>query len=180
MKCPACKHPSMTNEEIDLGLKIQKCPQCEGIWIKSDSYLHWLTLHGETLPELPKNMSKHLPVEEKKDIKICPDCGHFLTKRKVGHGIDFHVDRCATCGGIWLDKNEWDILESRNLHDEIHYMFSREWQEGIVKTEQQEFYDGKIEELLGTEDYRKLLEFSAWIKSHPKSSYILAYIRDKL
>ena len=50
-------------------------------------------------------------VKDVQGAKICPECGRILLKYKVGHGLDFFVDHCSGCGGIWLDKNEWNALK---------------------------------------------------------------------
>ncbi|NQZ56771.1 MAG: zf-TFIIB domain-containing protein [Lentisphaeraceae bacterium] len=39
-----------------------------------------------------------------------------MRKCRVGHGLQFYVERCATCGGVWLDKNEWESLKAQGFH----------------------------------------------------------------
>lgn len=176
MKCPVCKTKSLVNNELEKGLQTLKCEDCGGQWIKSFQYWKWFEKHGDILPEKPESEAAELPVEESKEIKICPECGHFLTRRKVGHGISFRIDRCATCGGIWLDKNEWEILKSRNLHDEIHLVFGAAWQDGIVKEDIQKGIEEKFKEIFGEGDYAKLKEIKSWIDSHPKRNSIIGFL----
>lgn len=38
---------------------------------------------------------------------ICPRCGQGL-QEKVEQGV--RIDECPGCGGIWLDKGEFDVL----------------------------------------------------------------------
>ena len=38
---------------------------------------------------------------------ICPRCGKTLQER-VEHGVT--IDQCPSCGGVWLDKGELDVL----------------------------------------------------------------------
>jgi Zn-finger nucleic acid-binding protein len=38
---------------------------------------------------------------------ICPRCGETL-QRRVERGVT--VDQCPSCGGVWLDKGELDVL----------------------------------------------------------------------
>jgi uncharacterized protein len=37
----------------------------------------------------------------------CPRCGAELSER-VEHGV--RVDQCPSCGGLWLDKGEFEAL----------------------------------------------------------------------
>lgn len=129
MNCPKCRNPGYS-ERVDLsdGLKALECRTCHGHWLPRETYGRWLRKHGDTLPEMAAEEGFDAPRTEPEKALICPDCGHILIKASVGRGLTFHIDRCFHCGGIWLDANEWKSLESRNLHDEIHFMYSRVWQ----------------------------------------------------
>ena len=115
MNCPVCKKATLQNADITTNLKVKLCKQCGGCWIQSYQYWKWLDKHGDILPEKPVAETSPLPVNDSQAGKICPECGHFLTRRKVGRGISFHLDRCNNCGGIWFDKNEWEILHTRKV-----------------------------------------------------------------
>jgi Zn-finger nucleic acid-binding protein len=67
--------------------------------------------------------------------KLCPECGRILIKYGVGHGMNFTLDQCGHCLGIWFDKNEWVSLKQRNLHDEVHKVFTASWQTQARKEE---------------------------------------------
>jgi Zn-finger nucleic acid-binding protein len=176
MKCPVCATTSL--ESLDPNALPQRlvCGRCGGQWIKAFQYWKWLKAHGENLPEKPPQEGKSLPVSDSTAAKLCPECGHFLRRSKVGHGIDFHVDRCTACGGIWFDKNEWEILESRNLHDDVHFIFSSAWQHGVVKEEQRQDYEKRVEAILGKEAFARVKEFKAWVESHPRHHTIKAFL----
>lgn len=176
MTCPVCKTVELQNEDLLENLIAKACKQCEGRWIPSFQYWRWLDKHGDTLPEKPKEEAEPLPVEDSGAGKLCPECGHFLTRRKVGHGIDFCLDRCNNCGGIWFDKNEWEVLLSRNLHDEVHYVFSSSWQKQVREDETAQLFEERIEKILGPEDYAKIKDITTWIHSHPHKSTIVSYI----
>ena len=120
MDCPACGTHGISAIELEENLNGYICSACEGIWVKGYQYWKWLKTHGSILPEKPADFSADVPVADSRQAKICIECGHVLLRNKVGHGIPFYLDRCSACGGIWFDKNEWEVLKSRNLHDEIH------------------------------------------------------------
>src|SRR6266568_3902359 len=123
---------------------------------KREPIREWLKEHGDTLPEKSVDHTAELPVHDSKNAKVCLDCGHLMLRNKVGHGIPFYVDRCSACGGIWLDKNEWEILKSRNLHDEIHMVFTSVWQSSNRKKEQESNYEKAMAEALGEKDFSEL------------------------
>ena len=176
MKCPVCKKVTLINEDLLENLKAKTCPSCNGRWVQSFQYWKWLDQHGDTLPEKP-SQSQQLPLDDSPAGKLCPECGHFLTRRKVGHDLNFHLDRCNCCGGIWFDKNEWETLQSRNLHDEVHFIFSAAWQNQIRQTESAQEYENRIESILGPQDHTRLKEISNWINTHKEKNTILAYIK---
>lgn len=175
MKCPLCKTVVLHNEELVPNLQAKACGQCEGRWIQSYQYWKWLDKHGDILGEKPVEDTKSLPVKDSKAGKLCPECGHFLTHRKVGHNIDFCLDRCNNCGGIWFDKNEWEVLQSSNLHDEVHFIFSAAWQKQIQEEETKETYEKRIQKIIGKDDYSRLKETVKWVHSNPHKNTILSY-----
>ncbi len=176
MICPICKTVALQNEDLYQGLIAKACGQCGGRWIPSYQYWLWLDKHGDTLPEKPPTEAIALPVEDSVAGKLCPECGHFLAHRKVGHGVDFCLDRCGNCGGIWFDKNEWEVLLSRHLHDEVHMVFSSPWQKQVREEENAQMHENRIEQILGPVDYAKAQEVAAWVHSHPNKSTIVGYI----
>ena len=176
MICPICKTVVMKAENLDSALISKACDKCGGRWIPSFYYWQWLNRHGDRLPEKPVENMVSLPVEDSGAGKLCPECGHFLAHKKVGHGIEFCLDRCMKCGGFWLDKNEWEILLSRNLHDELHLIFSLPWQQEVREEEADHDYQNRIEKILGSNDYARIHDISGWINSHPHRSTILRYI----
>ncbi len=179
MLCPICKTVALNNEELLPNLTAKACGQCGGRWIQSFQYWKWLDTQKNKLAEKPNDTKADLPVEDSAAGKLCPECGHFLSHKKVGHGVDFHLDRCGNCGGIWFDKNEWEILQGKNLHDDIHFVFSSAWQKQIEQDEIEQTQEHRFEKILGAADYQKTKEIAGWIKSHPNKSTILGYITDK-
>ena len=178
MKCPVCKTVALHSLESEELPQRLICDTCGGQWVKSFQYWKWLKTHGESLPEKPAEEGVQLPVSDSTKAKLCPECGHLLTMKKVGHGVDFHVDRCATCGGIWFDRNEWEILESRNLHDDVHFIFSSTWQRKVSDEENQRTYEKRIETLLGEQDFARVKDFKEWTATHPKRNTIMAFLAD--
>jgi len=178
MKCILCENSVLTKSAIDDNLNGYICSECGGIWIQAKAYWKWIKSLGTTLPEKPESETADLAVTEASQMKICIDCGHFLTRRKVGHGISFHIDRCQCCGGIWLDHNEWEILKSRNLHDEIHFIFGQEWQDEIRKQESEIQYQEEVKSIIGDEAFAKVADFKNFLENSPTKNIIMAYLQN--
>ena len=178
MNCPRCQKGVLRFTELENKLPANSCTECGGVWINDANYWKWQTYHGATLPERPVEATAKLAVTETSEIKVCPECSHFLTRRKVGHGIHFHIDKCAACGGVWLDHNEWEVLKSRNLHDEIHLIFSEEWQKEIRDSERNDVLVSEAKHRLGEDTFNHLAEFKFFLDSSPHKSYIIALLCD--
>ena len=176
MKCPVCKRATLFTQTVSEPLTMACCTVCEGKWLSSTAYWSWLdTLEGE-LPE-KRYSDFSCEVEDTPQAKICPDCGRILLKFKVGHGLDFRLDHCNSCNGVWFDKNEWEMLESRNLHDEIHKIFTTAWQNDVRAEERNQYFEKMYQEKFG-DDYAKIIEFKNWLDDHDLKNTILAFLSD--
>jgi Zn-finger nucleic acid-binding protein len=184
MRCPVCRTARLNAPEQGEGPPSRECPDCGGRYIASAQYFAWLQKHGEDLPERPAGEGAHLPVRDSAPGKLCPECGAFLIRHRVGHGIGFHIDRCGRCGGIWFDRNEWDILRSRNLHDNIHHVFSEAWQTEVKSKERSDSYrrmvtgilDEKLLRRCSRGDLRRLKDLKGWIDAHSAREDLYAYL----
>lgn len=162
--------------ELEKGLQGHQCSQCDGHWISGDQYWKWLNGCSAPLPKNPVEFTEERPASDSTNAKLCIECGRLMIRNKVGHGIAFFLDRCSACGGTWFDINEWEILKSRNLHDEIHSVFTAAWQSDNRKQQQQTSHENALLAVLGKTDFDKLKEFKSWVGNHQKKSWIVAYL----
>jgi len=105
LNCPVCKTTVLTNGLIDNELVAHPCPQCQGQWDRPQGLLE-VARNAQRDQRPNRHPSKTHPasrLNQTETPKFCPDCGRFMRRHKVGHGIAFVVDRCGTCGGFWLD-----------------------------------------------------------------------------
>ena len=109
--------------------------------------------------------------------KICPDCGHILVKFKVGHGIDFYLDHCLRCNGIWMDANEFKVLYSHGLHDELNKVFTTQWQKKVRKDAHQAAMELVYREKFGAK-YEILKDLREWMQQQKNRSIVIAYLND--
>lgn len=174
MQCPVCKTKRCSPVELDQYLKAASCEICGGHWISHRNYSAWLKRHGETLPEKPFS-EVEFDVGDVQEAKLCPDCNRILLKYKVGHGLDFFVDHCPGCGGVWLDRNE---LQEKNLHDEIHKIFSTSWQAQIRGDQMASKLDRAYTNRFGADSYAKAKDIRQWLQHHPQKQALLAFLSD--
>ncbi len=178
MDCPVCEKSNLKREKMDQDLVGYSCGTCEGHWIGANDYADWLDKAGEVLPEKPFS-DISIEVNDNTQAKLCPGCGRIMVKYKVGHGLDFHLDRCGGCGGVWLDTNEWKAMKDRNLHDEIGSVFTAPWQAQIRQKQNAQVLDAIYSKRFGEEDYQKIINMRQWLDAHPHRQAILHFLGDE-
>jgi Zn-finger nucleic acid-binding protein len=176
MNCPHCKTEALTRIALDENLPAYVCKRCGGNWISSREYWRWLEAHGPTLPEKAYEGPDIAPADTQ-EIKICPECKHLMLRYKVGHGTGIALDQCGGCNGLWLDGGEWDALKGRNLHDEVHLVFTAPWQSAVRREESRTRLEAIHRRRLG-EDYEEVKRIRTWIDRHPERAQILAFLTD--
>ena len=137
MKCPICHTHSLNKVNLETGLLAQQCSQCFGHWVPSENYWEWLEYRAQQPQSnqpapIRLNVGQNLmPVVDNSTANFCVDCDRLMTKNKVGRGLNFYIDRCGHCHGVWLDQNEWENIRQMDFHYQIHYMFSSAWQHSV-------------------------------------------------
>ena len=177
MKCPVCKTTVLKTSEIEPNLKAEVCENCGGKWIAANDYYSWRTAHGENLPEKPATETRAELIQFE-SARVCPNCKRILLKYKVGHETGFMLDRCNDCGGMWFDRDEWETLKERNLHDDLQEIFLDSWQEDVRRKETQLRLEQIYREKFGAEDYDKIKTFKDWLDRHNRKNEIRAFLND--
>ena len=176
MKCPVCKTHTLGTITLVENLPANRCPNCQGIWIDSNAYLAWWKGKGEDLPERQGETTID-PAWNVDELKLCPNSGHIMGRYKILPDTEFYLDRCGHCNGIWLDKNEWDALVERNLHDNVNEFFTRPWQDDIHTAEASNHMDKLYLEKFGAEDYEHIKQVREWLKDHPRKGMLFAFLQ---
>ncbi len=177
MNCPACKTSVLQLCPVDDRPDRLRCDRCNGEWIKGLNYWRWLHAHGQNLPERTPSAADP-PVADSPQAKLCPGCGRLLRRGRVGHGVEFCIERCSACGGIWLDRNEWEVLAAHNLHDDLHFIFSAAWQQRVTHQEERLAHEKRVAALLGPAAFTRVSEFKHWAQTHCQRHVIMAYLAD--
>jgi Zn-finger nucleic acid-binding protein len=175
MNCPICKLPELAKNELDSQLSSLKCPQCKGDFIQGLEYWTWLEKHGPNLPEVAVDTSD-IERSETTHPLDCPECRWRMVKYLVGHGTGFNLDHCHGCKGTWLDKNEWETLKARNLHDDIHSVLTAFWQSEAQREERRKRAETMLIAKIGAEDYSRIKSFREWLNGHERKYELIAYL----
>ena len=183
MNCPICKGSVLHKAQMETGLAAMACSKCSGKWVQSYQYWLWHDMQGKKLPDASAKdtacAAELHTLQDSKNAKLCPECGHFLRRYPVGHEIDFQLDRCSNCGGIWFDANEWEVLVQRGLHNNVHMMFSAIWQGQVLKEQKSKSMREHYLQKFGLADFQKASEIRQWLLNHKLSSELYAFICDK-
>ncbi len=178
MKCAICRTETLQPIMLENNLQAYRCTTCGGVWLNSADYWQWLEQHGPNLPETPASAPEPTAVESDR-ARLCPSCGHILLPYHVGHEVPFTLDRCGNCNGVWFDAQEWDVLRQRNLHDDLHMMFTAAWQRQVRRGEHKRTLQAIYADKFGAEDYAELRRIKEWLYAHPQRVAMLAYLNEE-
>lgn len=175
MKCPTCKLDTLSSIQLPEGPSAHQCSRCEGIYISSTDYWDWLKAHQPLEPEIPLDDTDVALVDEHAP-RLCPDCGHLLTRYKIWPDVSFFMDSCGHCNGIWLDRSEWQTLYKHHLHNRLNLFLTRPWRDKIRAAEAHRHLAALYRQRFGEEDYTRIQEIRAWLSSHKERAALLAYL----
>ena len=177
LNCPVCETSELVSTDLESNLTSFKCPDCGGNWIRGAEYWKWLEEHGPNLPER-NDQDSGLSLAEPGRHVDCPECRFRMVRYLVGHGFNFTLDQCGGCKGIWLDRNEWEALKERNLHDDVHAMFTAFWQAEAQKERRRKHLEEIYITRFGADDYLESTKIRAWLSARTNRQELLAYLTD--
>jgi Zn-finger nucleic acid-binding protein len=178
MNCPVCKSTELVSTELESKLTSFNCPDCGGNWIRGAEYWKWLEQNGSDLAERLYEEESLRLAEPGKPID-CPECRFRMVKFLVGRGLNFTVDHCEGCKGIWLDQNEWEALKKRNLHDDLNSIFTSFWQTGAQREISKKKLEGIYIGRFGAEDYAEIKRIRWWLDTKTNKEELLAFLTDR-
>jgi len=178
MNCPVCKKSELSLNHLEDNLTSQQCPLCRGNWIAGAEYWKWVEKHKTDLAE---RVVEHetLSLAETGLPIDCPECRFRMVKYLVGRGLEFSIDHCLGCKGIWLDGNEWEALKKRNLHDDLNLMFTSFWQTEAQRLERKKKMEQIYVNRFGETDYEEIKRIRYWLDTKNNREELIAYLIDK-
>lgn len=178
MRCPVCKDEKLIRADITSNLPAFSCSTCRGNWVRYVDYDNWNKNNNES-NTATNQIGDYAPIYNSKQANLCPDCVRILIKYKIEKDINFSVDHCGNCNGVWLDSNEWEALITHNLHHLMHRFFTKPWQNKLREEIAKERFETQYQERFGLQEYEKLKEFREWLDSSKNKDAMLAYLIDR-
>ncbi len=176
-RCPSCRTASMEPTTLEPELPVDRCSTCLGAWITSARYFAYLA----AISPGPRTLEP--TVEAATDspaVKICPTCLKFMRYYPVGHGLPFGIDKCNTCGGVWLNAGEWEALKAGGLERQVHAISADTWQHEIAHERQAAVQRAMLIKRIGAPDLAEIDRVAAWISGHAHRAELLAHLQQQV
>ena len=113
LKCPACTGP--LREKGAGPLVVDTCyGGCGGIWFDARELDRVGDRAAANLHTVWRDPLRPLKLTEPRS---CPRCqGQVLDRAWFSEGVHVEIDRCPSCGGIWLDEGEFSRIRDELGH----------------------------------------------------------------
>lgn len=132
MKCPrdgAALFPRAYEDEV----YVDACPGCGGMMLDrgelekiEEAEEHDYAGELARIPDMVGGAFEAARQKAAPDI-ACPACGAVMEKKEYVHCSQVIINKCPSCGGVWLDRGEIEALE-------IFYERSRREAGGLRRT----------------------------------------------
>lgn len=116
MKCPRDREelrPSTYEDHIT----VHSCPGCGGMWLEKGELEEIEEIVDEDytdelarIPDFIGNAYEMARQLNSRNIS-CPVCGSPTESAEYAYCSQVVIDRCPSCGGVWLDKGELKAIE---------------------------------------------------------------------
>ncbi len=118
--CPKCKMP-LIQEDYE-GTTVQRCRSCHGILSGVDKLPRIFSREEKGFDERILRLAKLAEDDGVKrqisgfrikleDLLQCPECGERMARAFYSPAYFVEVDRCGSCGLIWFDRDELEMLQ---------------------------------------------------------------------
>ena len=106
MKCPRCNVDLTASDLGEYGFVVlDTCPTCKGAWFDKGELDRLDKSVWTNVEELPFKAA-----QEGREPVACPKCSSEMQPISPADAPALVVDRCACCGGFWLDAGELDKM----------------------------------------------------------------------
>ena len=106
----------MTRETYEGNVVVDRCTTCAGIWLDAGELKDVQETiehdYSHQLGRIDTVADSYALARQKTQANVdCPKCGSALHASEYGYCSQILIDRCADCGGVWLDAGELQELE---------------------------------------------------------------------
>ncbi len=113
MKCPR-DGALLAYDAVKDIVAVERCPACEGIWLdpgELNTIQERCDIPAADLEDVDVIADAYEMARQKMLPGVaCPRCALALEAAEYAYCSRILIDRCAKCGGIWLDAEELDAL----------------------------------------------------------------------
>jgi Zn-finger nucleic acid-binding protein len=99
-----------------------------------------------------------------------------MARGKVALKEPFYLEHCLTCGGIWCDRGEWEVLEQLKLDANIAQIFSGSWQAQVRLSHANQLERQAVIDKVGIEIAQQVFDFADLLATHPNGDFAAAYL----
>lgn len=112
--CPVCQIE--LKPRVHLGVTIDVCPACAGIWFDEGELTRLHQLDDEVLPRIDALYQPQVTSYDPPWERLCPNCRQPLRSYNYLYTSNIRLDTCEQCGGVWVDNGELEVMH-RVLQD---------------------------------------------------------------
>ncbi|MFH0917902.1 MAG: M48 family metalloprotease [Candidatus Omnitrophota bacterium] len=128
MKCPNCKDQDLGPVMTRQGVEVDFCHHCEGIWLdKNEIYLF------TRVPTYLKEKIDEAIKFKKSSSRYSPVFNRLMVELSILEG-EINIDYCPESEGIWLDKDEINMLPEIKTKIQIDKTVFEDKPTGLPKT----------------------------------------------
>lgn len=104
INCPKCSSEVLVQTPALGNIPLDVCPVCSGIWFDKDELEALLKQsQGWALADFTL-------LNPKAESLVCPRCKSRMSRGGLVNPL-LLVDRCQSCGGVWLDPHELELVK---------------------------------------------------------------------
>lgn len=109
--CPDCK--TLLEAEDILGIQLDVCPKCAGIWFDDGELLKLKELGDAEMAEVDDAFVPADGETTRGDPKrLCPDCDLALQEFAYLYTSNVKLDSCEGCHGTWVEHGELRAMQA--------------------------------------------------------------------
>jgi len=110
MRCPREGTPLVATPFM--GVTMDACPSCDGTFLDAGELAQIQALDEDLVDD------EGLEARDPRGEIACPRCTGTMQTRFYSEARRVLIDRCRTCGGLWLDHEELKnlLVETFNAH----------------------------------------------------------------